>query len=99
MAKKKSVHYTLDAWEVAHGELTIESIRDWIIDKKLSPVKTKKNIEEFRLRMVANGNNYADFTAAFKVWFTKGWLAYTLDQAKAQDSLLQNRYYDKGVNL
>ena len=99
MAKKKSVHFTLDAWEVAHGELTIQSIREWIIENNLSPRKTKENIEEFRLRMVANGNNYADFSAAFKVWFRKGWLTYTMAQARAQDAQLQNRYYDKGVNL
>lgn len=99
MAKKKSLHYTLDVWEVKFGELTIQSMREWIIENNLSPRKTKENIEEFRLRMIANGNNYADFSAAFKVWFRKGWLTYTLPQAKAQDLNLQNKYYTKGVNL
>lgn len=99
MTKKKSAQYTLAEWEEKHGELTIQSIRDWIIENKLSLRKTKENIEEFRLRMEANGNYQANFASAFKVWFRKGWLTYTLPQAKAQDANLQNRYYDKGVNL
>lgn len=99
MAKKKPVQYTLDAWEAIHGELTIQYMREWIVENKLSPRKTKENIEEFRLRIAAKGNLYADFSAAFKVWFRKGWLTHTVAQAKTQEPQLQNRFYDKGVNL
>lgn len=99
MAKKKPELYTLADWEIKNQELTIQSIREWILENNLSPRKTKENIEDFRLRMLAGGNLYADFSAAFKVWFRKGWLTYTVPQAKIPDSQLQNRYYDKGINL
>lgn len=99
MSKKKPVLYTFAEWEKKYSPLTVYSLKNWIIENNLSTRKTQENIEEFSLRMAASGNLYADFEAAFKVWFRKGWLTYTLSQSLLPSSQLENRYYDKGVNL
>ncbi len=103
MTKIKSPkgQYTLDAWEAINGELSLDAILSWVDANNLSHIKIKRLIEEFKLRMLANGNVYADFRAAFKVWFMKGWLGLTIEQAKISDSnnQLQNVAYTKGTWL
>lgn len=99
--KKKTKSCTLDQWEVIYGALDINSLRPWIEDKHLCPKKVKIVLDEFYLRMLANGNVYADFRAAFKVWFMKGWLSLTMEQARIIDAkdISRNVVHTKGISL
>lgn len=99
--KQEKGHYTLDAWEAINGELNLSAILPWVDKQRLSYNITTMLIEEFKLRMLANGNVYADFRAAFKVWFMKGYLNRTMDQARIKDTgnQLQTVVFDKGVRL
>ncbi len=68
----------------------------WVEEKNLSHAKVNKALEEFKLRMLANGNVYVDFRAAFKVWLSSGYLTITIDQARNQQDLLASITHDKG---
>lgn len=94
--KRNKGQHTLDSWESANGELCLKSILPWVDEKNLSHSKITAALEEFKLRMIASGNVYADFRAAFKVWLTKGYLGITLDQARAQRDMLASITHDKG---
>lgn len=98
--KKDKGLCTLDTWESTNGELSLDMIKPWVDSKKFSHNKIQVMLEEFKLHMLANGNLYADFRAAFKVWVLKGYLGLTPDQLKVPASNpFGNVIYDKGSRL
>jgi hypothetical protein len=78
---KKSIKKTIEQWEKEIGtQLCIEQMASWVKRKGYEPEKIKKLIEQFRLKMQANGTPYANFVAAFQDYLDRGFLSLTPEQ-------------------
>jgi hypothetical protein len=78
---KKSPKMSLTEWEdMAGAKLCAEMIKGWIKDQRLDEREIPALIAQFRDRVLAGGNQYADFKAAFRVWLRDGYLKKTLLQ-------------------
>lgn len=89
---KKSVKVSLEQWEKSvGGVLCVEHVKSWVDGNKLDHQKIKMLIIEFRDRMVANGNQYANFAAAFKDWMRRGFLSKKIVDARITPSEHKHR--------
>ena len=79
---KKGEKVLIADWEAKNGKLAVPMMRPWIDGNQLDPAKVHAMIVEFRDRMAANGNLYADFVAAFKDWLRRGFLTRKMEQCR-----------------
>jgi hypothetical protein len=99
---KKADRIKLEEWEAAAGsELCIAMMQSWVKDNQYSVEKITKLIAEFRLKMLAGGNLYADFKAAFQNYLNSGYLSLGVDQVKDTAATVAPRkeFFDRGVQL
>lgn len=93
---------TLEAWETGRGkELHYTDLTAWIAKHRLCEFSVRMMIEEFRAEMQAKGKQYADFSRAFNVYLTKGYLSKKMSDCTIERSpYRQQTVIDKrGVNL
>lgn len=84
----KPVKMTLQDWELkVDSQLCPQMMQAWIQQKSLCPKLVADAIEEFRTKMKAGGNVYADFKAAFQNYVNSGYLSKKLsDLARKADA-------------
>lgn len=98
---KKNIKCVLAVWEKNIGcQLCVEQLMGWIKEKGLDPNGVKVAIEEFRDQVTGGGNQYADFTAAFKTYLRKGYLRLKIDQVRLKPTGRNGvTFQDKGNSL
>lgn len=93
---KKSIKMTLTAWEEMTGsELRVQQMVSWVKENRLDADKVALLIVEFREMMMANGTQYADFTAAFKNYVRRGFLTVKMAGLLALPDKSQARRMDE----
>lgn len=97
----KNRKYILVDWEKKVGcVLCVEQVMTWVREKQLDPAGVKQAIEEFRDAVTAGGNQYADFTAAFKTWLRNGYLRLKMNQLRVKATGTHGvTFQDKGNSL
>lgn len=74
--KKPRTLVSIDEWETKVGSpLCLQQMQSWVKAKNYNPDLVKEMIEEFRTRMRASDNRYADYRAAFQDWLNRGFLS------------------------
>lgn len=99
---KKADRVKLEEWEKNIGSiLCVAMMQSWVKDNQYSVEKIGKLIGEFRLKMIAGGNLYADFKAAFQNYLNSGYLSLGVDQVKDTAATVAPRkeFFDRGVQL
>ena len=91
-------------WETDIGsKLCIDQMASWVKDNRLDPKKVRQSIIEFRDLVQQNGNEYADFVAAFKNYARRGYLSMKLPQMRLpqEDDKLSGeaRIIDRGLSI
>lgn len=81
--KKPRKLVSLEEWETEKGSpLCLQMLTSWIRTKGYDPKLISDMVEEFRTRMMASDNRYADYRAAFQDWFGRGFLSKKPEQCK-----------------
>ena len=99
--KGKNTVSTLAEWEKEIGsELCFAQLAKWAKEARAGEAEITALISEFREKVMARGNQYADFVAAFKVWLRNGYLSKTTEQIR-EDRPKGNGFavWDKGMPL
>lgn len=95
--RRKNPKVTLAEWEREHGSLKIEMMGSWIRGARANPKKVITLIEEFREKVTAGGNQYANFAMAFKVWLRSGYLSMKIDQVENSTPENQAQIWEHGI--
>jgi Helix-turn-helix domain len=93
---------TLEIWEKEVGSvLSTKHLMAWIKENHFEDRIIKKLLTEFRERVIAGGNEYSDFSAAFKIWLKSGYLSMSWERAhtSSQASSGAAVYAPPGVTL
>lgn len=94
---------SLAQWEESQGSmLRVEMFSTWIKDARADARLLPPLIEQFREKMQAQGNVYADFKAAFLVYMRNGWLKKTMAEIRIKADLQASseaRQYTPGSSL
>lgn len=81
--KKPRKLVSLEEWEKEkQTPLCMQMMTGWVREKNFNPQLIREMIEEFRTRMFASDNRYADYKAAFQDWFNRGFLSKKPEQCK-----------------
>lgn len=98
---KNGAKVSLVEWEKNIGcRLCVDQLMGWVKEKGLNPGGVKVAIEEFRDAVIAGGNQYADFAAAFKTWLRNGYLRLKMDQLRAKPTGTHGvTFQDRGNSL
>lgn len=100
-AKAKKI--SLEQWEEKTGSiLRVEQMASWVKENRFDAAKVSAAVTEFRGVMKANGNQYADFIAAFQNYVRRGYLsvsAAALALPAVAEPVAKFETYDRGVNL
>jgi hypothetical protein len=99
--KKKNIKKSLSEWEQEVGsQLCADMMAQWIKENGYDRLKVSAAVTEFRGVMQANGNEYADFTAAFKNYINRGYLSVSVAALKIPSASPDGvRTFDKGLAL